>query len=256
MKQTTWFTVDRVRPNIFAFAEFSHHEKVVSYLVVERDRAILFDTGLGYENIATIVSSITSLPVIVFLTHAHWDHIGSATSFSSVYLFDHAFERAHLLKGFRASAIPELSEQRYFSSPFTPKNYLAAGKKNFTVFKDAKPFVFGDLTIEPVHTPGHTPGSVSYFLKEQNVLIVGDTLYPGPLYAQLPESNIGAYAQSLLHLTKVANADTLILPGHNATSCSYGLLFNAATLMRKAASYEFDKQKPQELKGDEFSILL
>lgn len=257
MKQKNWFTIRRLGQYIYAIAEFCHQEKVVSYLVAKRDRAILFDTGLGYENIAKIIGTITPFPITVFLTHAHWDHIGGASAFSSVYLYDHPFERTRISEGFRSSAIPELSENSYFFPPFAPKPYHVIGRKTYQTLRDKQILVIGGNSIEVIHTPGHTPGSTCYFLKDQNILIAGDTLYPGPLYAQLPESDIEAYAQSLAKLTKITNSRTRILPGHNATSCSYRLLIKASALMKSvAADHRFFKNEPREVKGDGFSILL
>ena len=71
-----WFTIIKIRPHVYAFAEFGHFEKVISYLVVAKSQALLFDTGLGYRSIHKAIRTITKLPITVFLTHSHWDHVG------------------------------------------------------------------------------------------------------------------------------------------------------------------------------------
>src|SRR4051812_34677861 len=46
-----WFEVYRVDPNVYAIYEPRQWQEVISYLVVGRDRALLFDTGMGMGDI-------------------------------------------------------------------------------------------------------------------------------------------------------------------------------------------------------------
>jgi len=115
-------------------------------------------------------------------------------------------------------------------------------------FTDGQEIVVDDMVISVIHTPGHTPDSVCYFIKGRNWLFTGDTLYPGPLYAHLPESNIHDYANSLQKLCAIVNDQTLIFPGHNAIQCDYPLLVRASQLMGQI--------EEKQLQGDGFSILL
>ncbi len=221
-----WFTVKKIRPQLYALAEFGHFEKVVSYLVVGKTEAFLVDTGMGYTDIHKAIKAITKLPVTVLLTHAHWDHIGGVKKADRVYVFDHPFEK---------KSITQLHN-------------------NYVSVQDRQILKIGNYTVKVIHTPGHSPGSTCYFIKNLNWLFVGDTLYPGPLYAHLPESDLYAYTKSLARLCLVANNQTLILPGHNKLHCSYALLKKAAVLMKKAVRTK--KMGISELKGDGFSILL
>jgi glyoxylase-like metal-dependent hydrolase (beta-lactamase superfamily II) len=107
---SSWFTVSQLHPQVYAFAEFSHWEQVVSYLIVDKHRAFLVDTGMGYASIDEEVKKITSLPVTVLLTHTHWDHIGGLHEFESASVFNHSFELAQLKKGFSSKEVPELHD--------------------------------------------------------------------------------------------------------------------------------------------------
>lgn len=71
-----WFTVEQIDADSYVISELKHWEETHCYLLCGSERAVLIDTGLGVENIREIVGRLTNLPVIVILTHAHWDHIG------------------------------------------------------------------------------------------------------------------------------------------------------------------------------------
>lgn len=224
MKKKSWFSVTKVQPRVFALAEFFHWEKVVSYLVVGTHRAVLFDTGMGYENISKVVQHITNLPLSVFLTHAHWDHIGGASLFRSVHLYNDPFEIGLLKEGFRSTDIEELHQATYFAKGWAPKHFAVAGVSNILLVTDGQHSTIDDMTIEVIHTPGHTPGSVCYLIQPHNVLITGDTIYPGPLYGHLPESNISDFSKSVQKISQHIDRYTRLLPGHNAVSSPSSLV--------------------------------
>ncbi|MEQ8857104.1 MAG: MBL fold metallo-hydrolase [Pseudomonadales bacterium] len=71
----------------------------------------------------------------------------------------------------------------------------------------------GDVEVEFLHTPGHTPGSQCFRVK--NTLVSGDTLFiNGCGRVDLPGSDPEAMYRSLQHLCALPD-DTLLLPGHN-----------------------------------------
>ena len=71
----------------------------------------------------------------------------------------------------------------------------------------------GDVEVEFLHTPGHTPGSQCFRIR--NTLVSGDTLFiNGCGRVDLPGSDPEAMYHSLRHLCSLPD-DTLLLPGHN-----------------------------------------
>ncbi len=71
-----------------------------------------------------------------------------------------------------------------------------------------KPFLF-----KVIKTPGHSPDSVCLYEPGNKWLFSGDTLYPGPIYLHLPESDIEDYKQSLKQLLVLKV--NKIFPAHN-----------------------------------------
>ena len=79
-----WFTTERIDADTFAISEYKHWEKPHSYLLIGSKQALLIDTGLGISNIKNVVSKLTSLPIFVVISHAHWDHIGVLGIFNCI----------------------------------------------------------------------------------------------------------------------------------------------------------------------------
>ena len=68
--------------------------------------------------------------------------------------------------------------------------------------------------IEVLHTPGHSPGCVCFYLPEQKALVSGDTIFEGSIgRADLPGGNMDTLGQSVDKLSQIEGIE-LLLPGH------------------------------------------
>ena len=85
----------------------------------------------------------------------------------------------------------------------------------------------GSHTFTLLHTPGHTPGGVFYYCKEEKVAFSGDTLFRGSIgRTDLPGGNSFLIIQSLRMIAQLPD-DTTILPGHGQqTTIGYELRSN------------------------------
>ena len=80
----------------------------------------------------------------------------------------------------------------------------------------------GDVEVEFLHTPGHTPGSQCFRVKR--TLVSGDTLFiDGCGRVDLPGSNTEDMFHSLQKLAALPD-DTLLLPGHNYSSVPHATM--------------------------------
>lgn len=80
----------------------------------------------------------------------------------------------------------------------------------------------GDIEIEFLHTPGHTPGSQCFRIKQ--TLISGDTLFiNGCGRVDLPGSDVDDMYHSIQKLASLPD-DTLLLPGHNYSDVPHATL--------------------------------
>ena len=80
----------------------------------------------------------------------------------------------------------------------------------------------GELEVELLHTPGHTPGSQCFLV--DGMLVAGDTLFlEGCGRTDLPGSDPAAMYESLQHLAGLPDS-TVIYPGHRYSAASAGTL--------------------------------
>jgi glyoxylase-like metal-dependent hydrolase (beta-lactamase superfamily II) len=69
-----------------------------------------------------------------------------------------------------------------------------------------------DLTV--LHTPGHTPDCICLLDEHNGVLFGGDTINTGPIYAQLADSDVQAFAESTRRLADLASSIRVVYVPH------------------------------------------
>lgn len=184
-------------------------------------QGIIVDPGGDAGRIMQAVSKNGLDIKYIILTHGHFDHIGALEEVkdkTAAKVAVHAGD-AHMLDD--------------------PGKSLAAlvGGGTGTVspdvlLKDGDRIKVGDLEMEIIHTPGHTPGSICIKIGDA-VLISGDTLFAGSVgRTDLP----GGDFESLMHSIKTRLA---VLPGHTKVYPGHGV----------ATTIEREKEKNPFLNG-------
>ncbi|NCC45381.1 MAG: MBL fold metallo-hydrolase, partial [Clostridia bacterium] len=79
-----------------------------------------------------------------------------------------------------------------------------------------------------LHTPGHTQGSCCFYLKDEEVLFSGDTLFAGSVgRTDFPTSSGASMKESVARLLKELPEETRVFPGHNEeTTIAYEKRYN------------------------------
>jgi glyoxylase-like metal-dependent hydrolase (beta-lactamase superfamily II) len=232
-----WFEVYRVAPGVTAIYEPGHFEEALSYLIEGRERAMLFDSGMGIGRIKPVVDRLTALEVLVVNSHSHFDHTGGDGAFARVAVLDSEYARERLLRG-----VPDLSRQiseesiarplpagfdaaRYRREPIRPTRFLF----------DGEIIDLGGRRLEVLATPGHTPDSLCLLDRANRMLFTGDTFYPATLYAHSADANLGDYVKSAARLGALASAVDVICPGHNEARVEGAALTKFAHAFRMIA---------------------
>src|SRR5690606_26577581 len=177
-------------------AFFDEPTNTVSYLVSDpaTKLAAVIDPVLDYDHRsgkASTASADTMLRaatdgglqvVWVLETHAHADHLSAAP-----HLMQHTGAQVAIGENIR-------DVQSIFRSVFNIDDVSGDGREFDRLLADGETIQLGSLTVEVMHTPGHTPACVSYRIGD--AVFIGDTLFM-PDYGTARADFPGGSAQTL-----------------------------------------------------------
>ncbi len=201
-----YFVVEPLDASTFAIGEPRYYQGNYSYLLVGATRALLIDAGSGLRDLSPVVRALTSLPVTVLPSHLHFDHVGSIRRFDGVALTDVPALRTRAVDGALTLTRYEfLGAMDHLAPPtFQVNEWWADGAR----------VDLGGRTVEILHTPGHTPTSVSVWESSLHRLYAGDYLYPGELYAFLPGASLANYETTANRLLGLLPRDVRVYSAH------------------------------------------
>ena len=212
-----WFEVYKVTPGVFAIYEPQQSEETISYLILGKEKALLFDTGMGISDIRNSSANSRSSPSsssIHTLTMITLAGTGNSTPSSAWTLTSPApTQRVHarthrprLPSVEVCGNLPQIFDG-VITSPIlgTSPRYIHGGEK----------IDLGGRTIEILSTPGHTPDAITLLDRTNGLLFTGDTYYPAPIWLYRPETDFDAYTASIQRLAALAPQIKLVLGAHN-----------------------------------------
>ncbi len=171
----------------------------VNCSILSKDgKAWIVDPGQEGARIARLLAEKGLEPEAILLTHAHFDHITGIAELQRLF--------------------PELpvyvhpKDVVMFGHPFnqSPGEYDSIGvPKNI---RDTA--LLEDIKV--IHTPGHTPGGVCYYISENDLLLSGDTLFAGSIgRTDFPGGSMTQMMESLKKLMELPES-TIVIPGHGS----------------------------------------
>ncbi len=222
-----WFDVTQINQNLWAIREPHHLEDVISYYVQGSARSVLIDSGMGLADIRLVIPPGES--PLLLLSHSHWDHMGGASDFPNVAVFDDPTEQDRASTGWRPEEMVGFEAENFVGveipASFSKDTFSVPGVPVLMTLEDDQVIDLGNDRLRAIHTPGHTSGSTCFYLENEGALFTGDTLYPGPEYLHMTGSNPTAYFASLEKLLRLTEGKLkAIRPGHNAVQSSPDLL--------------------------------
>ncbi len=177
-----------------------------SYLICEKDKAVLIDLGVKTEAIMAAAHEMNVTIEKIIMTHGHIDHI---------------VELDNILKETNAKAYihvddePCLTNAKLNVSAFTfsPKTV----NSRCEILRDGSSISLGDLELKVIHTPGHSPGSICILAGSK--LFSGDTLFNnGYGNYELPNGNFEDLYKSIVEKLFTLPEDTDVYPGHGIST--------------------------------------
>lgn len=189
------------------------------YLLAHDSRAVLIDPGAEGERLLGELARQRLTLEAVWLTHAHFDHLGAladVVAATGVPVHLHPADAPLLATAAEMAARWGIA--------------IAPPPAAFHELRHEGRLQLGQLEVVCVHTPGHAPGHVAFHLPAAKVVLSGDTLFHGSIgRTDLPLADHATLLRSIRERLLTLPPDTRVLPGHGP----------ATSVGREAASNPF-----------------
>lgn len=197
--------VTEFAPKTWCLSEF---KLVNAFLVEGQERAALIDTGCGIGHLAETVRELTDKPLVILITHGHFDHDGGVKQFPGVPVYLHRadgdlmHQTVVMLKKMMGSDDTNMMRKFYITSrapvrcpeldvnellkliPEEPSDPIYS----YIPMEDGMTFDLGGRVLKVIHTPGHSAGEVSILDETSRTLFCGDTANQGIILMRQPDN--------------------------------------------------------------------
>ncbi|MBB3321175.1 MBL fold metallo-hydrolase [Atlantibacter sp. RC6] len=175
----------------------------------ETRQAAIVDPGGDAPRIQQAVAAQGVTIQSILLTHGHLDHVGAAAELAAHYgvpIIGPEKEDEFWLQGLPAQSQMFGLEE---CQPLTPDRWLNEGD-SVTV---------GNVALQVLHCPGHTPGHIVFFDELARLLISGDVIFKGGVgRSDFPRGNHATLIDSIKSKLLPLGDDVTFIPGHGPLS--------------------------------------
>ncbi len=173
------------------------------------NQAAIVDPGGDAEKIIRAVAEKEVQVSQILLTHGHLDHVGAAAELAAHYGVQ--IIGPHKRDAFWLDALPVQSQMFGLAecAPVTPDRWLEEGDC----------VQVGDITLEILLCPGHTPGHIVFFDRAGRLLVSGDVIFNGGVgRSDFPQGDHQALIDSIRVKLLPLGDDVTFIPGHGPMS--------------------------------------
>lgn len=175
----------------------------------ETQRAAVVDPGGDIPRILAAIEKNNVVLEKILVTHGHIDHAGAVAELAE--RFSLPIEGPQCEDQFWIDGMPQQSRMYGFPEvrAFTQDRWLEQGDK----------VSFGNVEMDVLHCPGHTPGHVVLFNEPGRLAIVGDVLFQGSIgRTDFPKGDFDTLISSIRGRLWPLGNDVAFIPGHGPMS--------------------------------------
>lgn len=171
-------------------------------------RGVLVDPGGDLDRLKLAISRAGITVEKLLITHGHMDHCGMAGVLARD--LGVPIEGPHQDDLFWIESLDDPSKRYGLEGEsFTPDRWL----------HDGDTVTFGEVEMQVIHCPGHTPGHVVFFHEVTRLAVVGDVLFQGSIgRTDFPRGNHEDLVASITERLWPLGNDVTFIPGHGPTS--------------------------------------
>jgi glyoxylase-like metal-dependent hydrolase (beta-lactamase superfamily II) len=166
--------------------------------------ALVVDPGDDIGKVLAILQRHGLKLKAIIVTHAHIDHIGGAAQ----------LKQATGAPVYMNSADAGLQKMMDVQAAWLGVPTPAPVQVDIEA-ADSGSVLIGETEFQVLHTPGHTPGSISLYIPAENKLVAGDTLFRDSIgRTDLPGGDGGRILRSIHDKLMPLPDETVVIPGH------------------------------------------
>lgn len=171
-------------------------------------RGVLVDPGGDLDRLKLAISRAGITVEKLLITHGHMDHCGMAGVLARD--LGVPIEGPHQDDLFWIESLDDPAKRYGLDGEsFTPDRWL----------HDGDTVTFGEVEMQVIHCPGHTPGHVVFFHEPTRLAVVGDVLFQGSIgRTDFPKGNHADLVASITERLWPLGNDVTFIPGHGPTS--------------------------------------
>lgn len=212
-----YFKIEKVNDNIFAISEDKIGYRANCFLIVKNKKGLLIDCLSGvFPNFIKCLEEIYKIRIAtILLTHAHYDHFNGYDGRIIKELFVGKEDSKWLEKYYLSDAYvkQEISINSEFPVGFDLQKYKVKKINKYKFLSDNDKFIFEGTKLIVIKTPGHSPGSLCFYMPDFKYLFTGDFLYFGEIDLADEGTSIHDYLNSLIKLKRLSIEKYFV--GHN-----------------------------------------
>ncbi|GGM31594.1 hypothetical protein GCM10011351_17230 [Paraliobacillus quinghaiensis] len=174
------------------------------YVIYKDNQAIIIDPGGDSKILCDWLTKKELIPISILLTHAHFDHIGAVEDIRNHYqipVYLHQAEEDWMED-------PTLNGSGLF-----PVENVVCRPADYII--PIGMMEVGSFSFEVKHTPGHSPGGVSFIFADEKIVVSGDCLFENGIgRTDLPGGNHQQLINSIKEQLLTLGDSYKIYPGH------------------------------------------
>lgn len=254
MAKLNFYSHEKVTDHVYVFTEgYSAEFRFTLGVVVGEKKILVVDAGLGMggglrDYIESVVGS--EKPIICCCTHGHVDHVGSAIEFDEAYLNERDFEALPGFALYFPTRLGDLSAfccDSYEVMAYAVEHYVHNKDTKFNNIEEGDVIDLGGIQVEPIYVPGHSEGSMAYFVRSEKICFTGDAVNIQTHIKKCDNQGMRKYAETIQRFIDIVGDDCILFAGHMAIPQPVDNARHLVTACLEVAEGKIEEDPPAEM---------